>query len=359
MTTPAMHLAADDPTPVGDAVLAEHFDYVLPRRAIAQTPAEPRTSARLLVAVDPKLPPDHDTVGGLPRHLGPGDVLVLNETKVLPARLVLRKATGGAAEVFLLEQVDPGDPARWVALVRPGRRLASGTILLADDGTAVVEVGDQTGGDGERHVRLLVDPTTHGSVPLPPYIHEPLADPERYQTVYARNPGSVAAPTAGLHLTTGLLDEIRAEGVEVHTVDLKIGLGTFRPITADRVADHVMHEERYAVPEATLEACRRPGTRVVAVGTTCVRALESASRTGALEGRTDLFIRPGFEFQVVDVLLTNFHQPRSSLLVLLSAFAGHDRWRHLYGEALAEGYRFLSFGDAMLVSRAGPVSRPC
>ena len=162
----------------------------------------------------------------------------------------------------------------------------------------------------------------------------------------------MAAPTAGLHLTTGLLDEIRANGVEVHSVDLKVGLGTFRPISADRLGDHVMHEERYAVPAATLDACRRATGRVVAVGTTSVRALESAARTGALEGRTDLFITPGFEFRVVDVLLTNFHQPRSSLLVLLSAFAGHDRWRRLYDEALAEGYRFLSFGDAMLVSRA-------
>lgn len=329
-----------------------HFDYMLPQAAIAQRPVEPRTAARLLVDLDPaNVSPSHDIVGNLTSHLREPDVLVVNETRVLPARLALRKATGGAAEVFLLEQPDPADPTRWRALVRPGRRVPAGTTLLADDGTPVAEVGQATGADGEREIRLLVDPAAHGAVPLPPYITEPLADPDRYQTVYARTPGSVAAPTAGLHLTTELLDRIRAMGVEVHTVDLKVGLGTFRPITADRVGDHVMHEERYAVPEATLEACRRTNGRVVAVGTTTVRALESAARTGELEGRTDLFITPGFEFRAVDVLLTNFHQPRSSLLVMLSAFAGHDRWRRLYEIALAEGYRFLSFGDAMLVSR--------
>jgi S-adenosylmethionine:tRNA ribosyltransferase-isomerase len=191
----------------------------------------------------------------------------------------------------------------------------------------------------------------YGAVPLPPYITEPLADPDRYQTVYARVPGSVAAPTAGLHLTPALLGEVRARGVEVHTVDLAVGLGTFRPLTAERIEDHVMHEERYAVPAATLEACRTAAGRVVAVGTTTVRALESAAATGDTEGHTDLFITPGFEFRVVDVLLTNFHQPRSSLLVMLAAFAG-ERWRDLYEVALGEGYRFLSFGDAMLVDRA-------
>ena len=352
--TPATHFAADGPTPADGDVVAAQFDYMLPEGAIAQRPVEPRSAARLLVDVesDPLQPPGHDTVGNLARYLRAGDVLVVNETRVLPARLRLRKATGGAAEVFLLEQEDPGDLTRWRALVRPGRRLPAGTVLAAEDGTPVAEVGEVADEDGERHVRLLADPEAHGSVPLPPYIHEARADPDRYQTVYARTPGSVAAPTAGLHLTVELLDEVRALGVEVHSVDLKVGLGTFRPITADRLGDHVMHDERYAVPAATLEACRRTTGRVVAVGTTSVRALESAARSGELEGRTDLFITPGFEFRVVDVLLTNFHQPRSSLLVLLSAFAGQARWRKLYEVALAEGYRFLSFGDAMLVSRA-------
>ena len=352
--TPAMQFAAGGTTPADDDRLAVQFDYMLPAGAIAQRPAHPRTAARLLVDLDPPNAPCHDTIGRLPSHLRAGDVLVVNETRVLPARLTLRKRTGGAAEVFLLEQPDPAEPTQWLALVRPGRRLPPGTVLEASDGTPVVEIGDTHGDEGERRVRLLAEPDAHGEVPLPPYIHEPLADPDRYQTVYARTPGSVAAPTAGLHLTTELLDELRADGIEVHTVDLKVGLGTFKPITADRLADHVMHEERYAVPQATLDACRAASGRVVAVGTTTVRALESAARTGELEGRTDLFITPGFDFRVVDVLLTNFHQPRSSLLVLLSAFAGDARWRSLYETALAEGYRFLSFGDAMLVSRAGP-----
>ena len=327
--------------------MAAQFDYNLPNSAIAQQPIEPRSAARLLV--DLGAGPSHRTVADLPDLLEPGDVLVVNETKVLAARLRLTKRTGGAAEVFLLEQPDPADPARWLALVRPGRRVAAGTTLYDGD-TPVVEV--ETGpGETERLVRLLDDPEGHGTVPLPPYIHEPLVDPGRYQTVYARTPGSVAAPTAGLHLTDEVLGALRAKGVDVRTVDLKVGLGTFLPITAPTLDGHVMHEERYDVPAATLEACRAATGRVVAVGTTSMRALESAARTGELEGRTDLFIRPGFDFRVVDVLLTNFHQPRSTLLVLLSAFAGDERWRRLYATALAEGYRFLSFGDAMLVSR--------
>ncbi|HVF32126.1 MAG TPA: tRNA preQ1(34) S-adenosylmethionine ribosyltransferase-isomerase QueA [Acidimicrobiales bacterium] len=326
------------------------FDYHLPEEAIAQQPTEPRSAARLLVDLDAARPPRHATVADLPGLLEPGDVLVVNETRVLPARLGLRKPTGGAAEVLLLEREPAGT---WTALVRPGRRLAPGTTLVAADGTPVVRVGPPVDGDGTRRVELLADPADHGTVPLPPYIREPLADPGRYQTVYARTDGSVAAPTAGLHLTTEVLDALRLNDVAVHTVDLAVGLGTFRPLAGDRLDDHRMHEERYAVPAATLEACRAAAGRVVAVGTTTLRALESAARPGGtLEGRTDLFIRPGFDFRVVDVLMTNFHQPRSTLLVLLSAFAGDERWRARYAEALAEGYRFLSFGDAMLVSRA-------
>jgi S-adenosylmethionine:tRNA ribosyltransferase-isomerase len=329
--------------------VAAQFDYKLPNSAIAQHPVEPRSAARLLV--DLGRAPEHRTVADLPDLLARGDVLVVNETKVLPARLRLTKRTGGAAEVFLLEQPDPADLSRWTALVKPGRRLPAGTTLY-DGGVPVIEV--LTGpGATERLVRVLDDPHRHGTVPLPPYIHEPLADPDRYQTVYARIPGSVAAPTAGLHLTDEILATLRAKGVEVRTVDLKVGLGTFLPITAPSLDEHVMHEERYEVPADTLEACRSATGRVVAVGTTSMRALESAARTGDLEGRTDLFIRPRCDIRVVDVLLTNFNQPRSSLLLLLSAFAGDERWRRLYAVALAEGYRFLSFGDAMLVSRAG------
>jgi S-adenosylmethionine:tRNA ribosyltransferase-isomerase len=313
---------------------------------------EPRSAARLLVDLDPAGPAGHETVAELPRHLGEGDVLVVNETKVLPARLALHKASGGAAEVFLLEpERATTSTGTWTALVRPGRRLPPGTVLVSDDGTPVIEVGERLDDEGTRRVEVLAEPAEHGVIPLPPYIHEPLADPDRYQTVYARLTGSVAAPTAGLHLTHEVLAAVRARGVDVRTVDLAVGLGTFRPLTSDRLDDHHMHEERYHVPEETLEACRA-AKRTVAVGTTTLRALESAARTGERSGRTDLFIRPGFDFRVVDVLLTNFHQPRSTLLVLLSAFAGHDRWQRRYAEALAEGYRFLSFGDAMLVSRA-------
>lgn len=332
---------------------AAEFDYDLPPQAIAQHPVEPRSAARLLVALGDG-EPVHATVADLPDHVEPGDVVVVNETRVLPARLALHKATGGAAEVLLLEPLGDG---RWTALVRPARRLPPGTLLYGPDDTAVCRldtVSPEYRPDGVQTVELLVDDALdrYGAVPLPPYITEPLADPERYQTVYARLPGSVAAPTAGLHLTPEILDRIEQRGASVHTVDLAVGLGTFRPVTAERVEDHVMHEERYHVPSSTSEACRGATGRVIAIGTTTVRALESAAASGRTEGRTDLFITPGFAFKAVDVLLTNFHQPRSSLLVLLAAFAGRDRWRPLYETALADGYRFLSFGDAMLVSRA-------
>ena len=319
------------------------FDYDLPATAIAQTPVEPRDAARLLVATDAGGAVAHHRVADLPDLLDEGDVLVVNETRVLPARLHLTKETGGAVEVLLLEETD----GHWEALVRPGRRVPPGTVLRADPGL-VVQIGAHIG-DGRRLVRVHGDITQHGEAPLPPYIHTPLADPQRYQTVYAARPGSVAAPTAGLHLTDAVLARCRDRGVDIVKVDLAVGLDTFRPVTAERAADHDIHSERYRVPQSTLDACRR-ARRVVAVGTTTVRALESAAR-GPLDGRTSLFIHGDFEFQVVDVLLTNFHLPRSSLLLLLSAFAG-DRWRQLYELALADGYRFLSFGDAMLVGRA-------
>jgi S-adenosylmethionine:tRNA ribosyltransferase-isomerase len=321
----------------------DRFDYGLPEERIAQSPVEPREAARLLVAVGGSIL--HRTVADLPELLEPGDVLVVNETRVLPARLRVRKQTGGAVEVLLLEELAPGT---WEALVRPGRRVAPGTVLEAE-GRPVLTVGEDVG-EGRRHVTVLDAGAVEalGTVPLPPYITRPLEDPERYQTVYARKRGSVAAPTAGLHLTEGVLERCRARGVEVATVDLAVGLATFRPM-ATTIDDHVMHGERYDVPPETMAACQR-ARRVVAVGTTTVRALESAAH-GELSGRTELFIRPGYEFSVVDVLLTNFHLPRSSLLVLLAAFCG-ERWRLLYDVALAESYRFLSFGDCMLVDRS-------
>lgn len=327
------------------------FDYDLPPDAIAQHPVEPRHDARLLVDRGPDVAPEHRRIRDLPDLVGPGDVVVVNSTRVLPARLHLRKATGGAVEVLLLEETEAG---HWEALVRPSRKVAPGTTFDVDEDFAVV-VGERLD-DGRRAVEvrsadLLAALDRNGEVPLPPYIQAALADPERYQTVYADRPGSVAAPTAGLHLTAEVLDGIRAAGAVVATVDLVVGLGTFRPISSDRVEDHVMHHERYDVPEATQAACDA-ADRVVAVGTTTVRALESAARSGQRSGSTGLFLTPGSEFLVVDALLTNFHLPKSSLLVLVEAFVG-PHWRDLYGAALAADYRFLSFGDAMLLQRAG------
>jgi S-adenosylmethionine:tRNA ribosyltransferase-isomerase len=328
-------------------------DYHLPEEAIAQRPVEPRHSARLLDALDQAGPPRHRTVADLAALIGPGDVVVVNNTKVIPARLLLSKATGGAAEVMLLEP-DPAQPGAWTALVRPGRRLPPGTFLYPREGSQpVVEVGSRLDDGGRRRVRFLQPADTvmarWGTMALPPYIRVPLDVPDRYQTVYADRPGSVAAPTAGLHLTPEVLEGVTSGGARVVAVDLEVGLGTFRPVSADKAEDHVMHRERYRVPEATWAACQS-ARRVLAIGTTTVRALESAAVTGRLEGTSDLFIRPGFTFSVVDVLMTNFHLPRSTLLLLLEAFAG-PRWRELYDLALRSGYRFLSFGDAMIVGR--------
>lgn len=332
------------------------FDYPLPPQRIAQTPASHRADARLLVDRGPDARPDHRVVDDLPDLLEPGDLLVVNDTRVVPARLAMRKPTGGAVEVLLLERLADGT---WEAMVRGSRRVAAGAVLTTDTdpqpSDLQVQVLDEPGGE-RRTVRLIADGdewdalARHGQLPLPPYITAPVADPERYQTVFARRPASAAAPTAGLHLTEELLDSVRARGVTVATVDLAVGLDTFRPMKGGRVEDHTMHGERYRVSEQTWRACGE-ARRVVAVGTTTVRALESAAATGALEGRTELFVHGDFPFRVVDVLLTNFHLPRSSLLVMIDAFVG-ARWRDLYDEALArDDYRFLSFGDAMLLVR--------
>lgn len=324
--------------------------YDLPPAAIAQVPAEPRDAARLLVDRGADLPPEHRTVADLPSLVRPGDVLVLNETRVLPARLRLTKPTGAAVEVLLLEPDGDGD--RWTALVRPSRKVAPGTVLVAGDDLAV-EFGRRLD-DGRRRVRLLtVDVEAalhrHGEVPLPPYLTEGIADPDRYQTVYATRPGSVAAPTAGLHLTPAVLDRCRAAGAEIHRLDLTVGLGTFKPVTAERLEEHEVHEEPYAVPAETMAACAS-AERVVAVGTTTVRALETAAATGELSGRSRLLIHGDHPWRVVDALVTNFHLPQSTLLLLVESFIG-PRWRDLYAIALAEGYRFLSFGDAMFLER--------
>lgn len=344
----------------------DDFDYELADERIAQVPIEPRDAARLLDASDPSSVV-HRHVRDLPMLLDTGDVVVLNETKVIPARLRLQKPSGGHVEVLLLERRADGP---WLALVRPSKRVAVGTELVGTErplgSGLVVQVGAVLEG-GRREVRLL-SPTTHsmllpleeeaallahGEAPLPPYISSKLADPNRYQTVYARLPGSVAAPTAGLHLTNPLLAQLEARGVVLHRVDLTVGLDTFRPVATDDPDNHVMHSERYDVPAATLDACaeaRSAGRRVLVVGTTALRAVESAAATGVLRGRTDIFIRGTYGFRVADHLLTNFHLPRSTLLLLVDAFAG-PRWRDLYAIAMADGYRFLSFGDAMLLQR--------
>lgn len=330
-------------------VRLDEFDYPLAHDHIAQTPIEPRDAARLLVdrgGADP----EHRVVGDLAAILCPGDVLVVNDTKVRAARLRLARATGGAAEVLLLA---PCGDRTWTALVRPGRKLRPGEVLLTGDGTELVRIGDR-GPAGTRRVELLTDDTAaalgrYGELPLPPYITSPLGHPARYQTVYARRSASVAAPTAGLHLTSDLLARLRRGGVVVAAVELVVGLDTFAPVTEEDPRRHHIHREQYCVPEATISRCG-DAERVVAVGTTATRALESAVATGELEGSTDLFIHRGYEWKIVDLMLTNFHLPRTTLLMMIDAFIG-PRWHRLYDIALAGGYRFASFGDAMLLDR--------
>ena len=330
----------------------DDFDYPLPDDRIAQVPIEPRDSARLLVDRGAGSP-EHRVVSDLPDILRPGDLLVLNETKVIPARLRLRRSTGGAAEVLLLEPID-AQRRLWEALVRPGGKLANGEELYAGD-TALVRMGERTAAGDTFRVELLGDDDpldaleVHGEMPLPPYIGTRLDDPDRYQTVFAQEPGSAAAPTAGLHFTPELFERLAGAGVSTATVELVVGLDTFQPISTENPLDHPMHTERYRVPEATVRACE-DAERVVAVGTTAVRALESAAVRNELRGRTDLFIHRGFDWQVVDLMMTNFHLPKTTLLMMIDAFVG-ERWRRLYDVALAADYRFLSFGDAMLLDR--------
>lgn len=329
------------------------IDYELPENLIAQVPIEPRDSARLLVDQGSSAPCDA-TVRDLPQFLRDGDVLVVNDTKVVPARLHLARASGGAVEVLLLEPLDEAHQM-WEALLRPGRKMKPGETLHGDDGAPVVVVhGRGEKGDTFRVEFVHPDPQRLidrlGEMPLPPYITQRLGDKSRYQTVYARDAKSAAAPTAGLHFTPELLAQIRAMGIATATVELVVGLDTFAPVTVDDPRDHVIHTESYHVPAETLAAVEA-ARRVVAVGTTATRALESVAATGRTAGRTDLFITPGFEFRHVDVLLTNFHMPRTTLLLMISAFVG-ERWRDLYGHAVRNEYRFLSFGDAMLLDRS-------
>jgi S-adenosylmethionine:tRNA ribosyltransferase-isomerase len=307
------------------------LDYELPSELIAQRPAEPRDASRLLVYRRNSATIEHRVFSDLPGLLA-DELVVVNDSRVVPGRLRLRRASGGAVEMLLLEAV--AGEGLWEALARPARRLRAGEQL------GPVELVESLG-DGRWLVRLDGEPD--GEAPLPPYIHEPLEDPERYQTVYAREPGSAAAPTAGLHLTTGTLAKLDPVRVTLH-----VGLDTFRPVAGSRLEEHVLHGERYAVDDgawARIAGARR----VLAVGTTTVRVLETVARTGELSGRTSLFVTPGFTFRRVDALLTNFHLPRSTLLALVMAFVGVEEARQIYRVAVAERYRFYSFGDAMVV----------
>jgi S-adenosylmethionine:tRNA ribosyltransferase-isomerase len=309
---------------------SSELDYELPPELIAQHPAERRDQSRLLVFERATGDIRHRQFFELPEELGP-ELVVVNDTRVVPARLKLRRPTGGGAEVLLVERLEDGT---WEGLARPSRRLRAGQKL------GPVELLEPLG-EGRWRLRLIGEP--EGEMPLPPYITERLREPERYQTVFAREAGSAAAPTAGLHFTPALLARLDVERVTLH-----VGLDTFRPLSVDELGEHELHGERYAVrPEAwaRIEAAER----VLAVGTTTVRVLESLARGAPLSGRTELFVTPGFEFRRVDVLLTNFHLPRSTLLALVMAFAGVEETRRLYRLAIEERYRFYSFGDAMLI----------
>ena len=336
------------------------FNYDLPPEYIAQTPIEPRDASRLLVLHRETGVIEHTIFHELGRFLHAGDLLVLNETRVIPARLYARKPTGGQIEILLLRREDEHT---WETLVG-GKGLGVGKRLRLEHGPQAEIITALEG--ARRRVRFdePIEPYLQqaGHVPLPPYIHTPLADPERYQTVYARQPGSAAAPTAGLHFTPTLIAQLQSAGVRFATVTLHVGLDTFAPVTEDNPQEHIIHTEWCQVPPVTMEAvnqAKRDGNRVIAVGTTSVRTLESAVKTvssnqysviSAFEGPTSLYILPGYEFRVVDAMITNFHLPRSTLIMLVSAFAGCERILNAYQLAKQDGYRFYSFGDAMFIT---------
>lgn len=334
------------------------FMYDLPESSIAQFPVEPRDHSRLMVLDRSDDSITHKHFYDVIDYLNPGDVLVVNDTRVIPARLLgERIPTGGACEVFLLKQLGP---RRWETLVRPGKKLRPGAQVSFGGGKLVATIAETTEAGG-RIVDFECDGPFEaaldalGEMPLPPYIHEKLVDKERYQTVYARAEGSAAAPTAGLHFTPDLLDRIRQKGVEIVPVLLHVGLGTFRPVKADDISDHEMHSEYFEVTEEAADkvnAARARGSRVIAVGTTSVRTLESAAENGSLvakKGDTRIFIYPGYKYQLVDALITNFHLPGSTLIMLVSALYDREKILAAYETAVREGYRFYSFGDAMLI----------
>ncbi len=333
------------------------FYYDLPEELIAQTPAEPRDSARLLVYHRDTKVIEHRIFRDLCDYLRAGDVLVLNRTRVLPARLFAYTMSGGKVEVLLLKRLELDC---WEVLVKPGKKCKIGTRLVVNEELSLEVVGVTE--TGERHVRFFYEGAFEdvlsraGSMPLPPYIHEKLKDPERYQTVYSKENGSAAAPTAGLHFTPELLERVRAMGVEIVEVLLHVGLGTFRPVKVDDVEKHVMHSEYYEVTEEAAERinrAKREGRRIVCVGTTSVRTLETVADMGGLvhagRGETSIFLYPPYRMKCVDALITNFHLPESTLLMLVSCLCSREEVLDVYRTAVLERYRFFSFGDAMLV----------
>ena len=333
------------------------FMYDLPEEKIAQTPVEPRDHSRLMVVHRGDHSVEHKHFYDIIDYLNPGDVLVVNETRVIPARLLGVKPTGSACEILLLKQLAP---KRWETLVRPGKKLKPGAQVIFGEGKLVATIAETTS-DGGRIVDFECEGPMEaaldalGEMPLPPYIHEKLENRERYQTVYARQEGSAAAPTAGLHFTPELMARIREKGVEIVPVLLHVGLGTFRPVKVDNVEEHEMHSEYFEVTEEAarrINAARERGNRVIAVGTTSVRTLESASENGKLlakSGDTKIFITPGYKYQMVDALITNFHLPGSTLLMLVSALYDREHSLDVYNTAVKENYRFFSFGDAMFI----------
>ena len=342
-----------------DSMLRSDFFYDLPEELIAQTPIEPRDASRML-HLDPRTGEIEDKLfTDVIDYLNPGDCLILNDSRVLPARLLgTRAATGAHVELLLLT---PRGLDEWEVLAGPGRRAKPGDDLVFGDGLLTAHVEDVLEG-GNRLVKFSYEGNfyqvleTIGQMPLPPYIHEKLQDRERYQTVYSRELGSAAAPTAGLHFTPALLEKIKAKGIEVAFVTLHVGLGTFRPVKEDEITKHKMHTEHYELSQQTADVINRTrarGGRVICVGTTSCRTVESVGLTDGIvkpaEGWTGIFIYPGYEFQVMQGLITNFHLPESTLIMLVSAFAGYDRTMNAYRHAVEEKYRFFSFGDSMCI----------
>ena len=336
------------------------FNFDLPQELIAQDPLEDRSSSRLLVLDKKTGKTQHRIFKDIVEYLRSGDCLVINDTKVIPARLFgVKKDTGAKIEVLLLKRRENDI---WETLVKPGKKAKPGTVIDFGDGIltgTVIETVD----DGNRLIQFSYEGIFEeildrlGQMPLPPYIHEKLKDKERYQTVYSHELGSAAAPTAGLHFTDELLEKIKAKGIKIGYVTLHVGLGTFRPVKVDDVTTHKMHSEHYEVPEETaklIEETKKNGKRVIAVGTTSCRTLESVAKEYGkvvpCEGWTDIFIYPGYKFKILDALITNFHLPESTLIMLVSAFAGREHVLAAYEEAVRERYRFFSFGDAMFIS---------